>query len=247
MDNFDQKKHGQVIDNFLKDLSDTQGDAFILKGGTALLKCYNLDRFSEDIDLDGKRKNIKEFIGKFCKKYGYTYRIAKDTDTVKRAFINYGENKPLKVEVSYRRRDIPHEQYTKINGINVYTIDRLCQMKSSAYESRDKIRDLYDLCYIGDKYYDKLSESTKIRLQDALEYKGLEQFDYIIQNNEDPLIDKDKLAEKFLNLYDKVGLLYDKTENDISKDIGKNKSKPSQKRKLKLDIKPKDNSKGFTR
>jgi predicted nucleotidyltransferase component of viral defense system len=27
-------------------------DQFILKGGTALARCYGLDRFSEDIDLD---------------------------------------------------------------------------------------------------------------------------------------------------------------------------------------------------
>ena len=77
MEKFNQEKHGKVIDDFLKDLSTTQKDAFILKGGTALLKCYGLDRFSEDIDLDGTKKNIKEFVDKFCKKYGYEYRIAK--------------------------------------------------------------------------------------------------------------------------------------------------------------------------
>ena len=43
--------HGQVINSFLKHLN-TKSNSFILKGGTALAKCYNLNRFSEDIDLD---------------------------------------------------------------------------------------------------------------------------------------------------------------------------------------------------
>jgi predicted nucleotidyltransferase component of viral defense system len=249
MEKFNQEKHGKVIDDFLKDLSTTQKDAFILKGGTALLKCYGLDRFSEDIDLDGTKKNIKEFVDKFCKKYEYEYRIAKDTDTVKRTFINYGGDKPLKVEVSYRKRNIPKEQYTNINGINVYTIDMLCLMKSNAYMSRDKIRDLYDLCYIGDKYYDKLSPATKTVLQNALEYKGLEQFDYIVQNNEDPLINKDKLADKFLKLYDKAGLLYDEQERQHTISISEEKSTKPRKQKIVMEFPDKDksNNRGMSR
>lgn len=250
MDSFDRKKHGKVIAEFLNEMAATQKDAFILKGGTALLTCYGLDRFSEDIDLDGTRKNIKEFVNRFCKEHNYDCRIAKDTDTVKRFFINYGGDKPLKVEVSYRRKNIPKEQYTNINGISVYTIDMLCMMKNNAYMSRDKIRDLYDLCFIGEKYYDRLSPATKAGLQNALEYKGLEQFDYVIQTQKDPLIDNNKLAEQFLNLYDKLGILYDEAEKNNTLKVTSNKEnqpKSSQKRKLKLDIKPKDNSKGFTR
>lgn len=45
--------------------------------------CYNLDRFSEDIDLDSTNKNIKKYIDNFCKKNNFQYNIAKDTDTVK--------------------------------------------------------------------------------------------------------------------------------------------------------------------
>ena len=214
MNDFDRKKHGQVINEFLNELNCIEKDNFILKGGTALLICYGLDRFSEDIDLDGTKRNIKEFVNKFCMKHSYSYRLAKDTDTVKRAFINYGGEKLLKVEVSYRKRIIPKEQYTNINGIYVYSIDMLCMMKNNAYMSRDKIRDLYDLCFIGNRYYNQLSSSTKIGLQNALEYKGLEQFDYIIQTQTDPLINNNKLAEAFLKLYDKVGLLYDEKEKE---------------------------------
>ena len=215
-ENFDIAKHGKVIDNFLADLSTIQKNAFVLKGGTALLKCYGLDRFSEDISLDGIKKNIIEFIDKFCRKNGYEYKIVADTDIVKRVFINYGGDKPLKVEVSYRKRNIPKEHYVNINGINVYTIDILCLMKINAYMSRDKLRDLYDLCYIGDRYYDKLSPAVKVVLQNSLEYKGWEQFNYIIQTQKDPLIDNDKLSNRFSKMYNKIDLLYDRQQQIIS-------------------------------
>lgn len=38
MEKFNRKRHGKVITDFLKKLSETQKDAFILKDGTALLK-----------------------------------------------------------------------------------------------------------------------------------------------------------------------------------------------------------------
>ena len=44
-------------------------------------------------------------------------------------------------------------------------------------------------------------------MQDCVSYKGLEQFDYLIATQNDPLIDSDKLAEDFLSMYDKLGLL----------------------------------------
>ena len=201
-------EHYKVISEFLKYLND-KTDEFILKGGTSLLACYNLDRFSEDIDLDARsNKNIKKIIDDFCKQYKYTYRIAKDTDTVKRFMINY-ENleKPLKIEISYRRKDIKDEEITKINGIVVYKINEICLMKASAYSGRDKIRDLYDVCFICNNYWDELSDDVKSFIRIAVEYKGIEQFEFIIKDQKDELIDNTKLEEDFLKMYDKLGIL----------------------------------------
>jgi predicted nucleotidyltransferase component of viral defense system len=201
--------HGNTIRNFLHDLNhDTQH--FILKGGTALAQCYNLDRFSEDIDLDAEKENIISHVKKFCNKYGYEYRIAKDTVTVKRCFINYGDQeKPLKIEVSYRNQHIADADIRTINGITVYSIDRLAQMKASAYNARDKIRDLYDVAFITNTYFDKLQQGTMNTISDALLYKGMEQFDYIVKTQHDELIDVEKLADSFLKMYDRLGLLCD--------------------------------------
>ena len=97
-------KHEQTIKQILTYINQNTND-FVLKGGTALKQCYELNRFSEDIDLDSKNKNIEKYIKEFCAKNGYTYNKKKDTDTVKRFMINYGNpEKPLKVEVSYRKK-----------------------------------------------------------------------------------------------------------------------------------------------
>lgn len=203
-----REEHFKVINKFLIYLNEKTED-FVLKGGTALLICYNLDRFSEDIDLDGKNnRNIKKIVDDFCKINNYKYRIAKETDTVKRFMITYNnEERPLKIEVSYRRKEIRNNEITKINGILVYNINEICLMKASAYSGRDKIRDLYDICYICNNYWDELSKDVKSFIRVAVEYKGLEQFEYIIKDQKDELIDNKKLEEDFLKMYDKLGIL----------------------------------------
>jgi len=200
-------KHRKAIDDFLEYINESSSD-FVLKGGTALLTCYKLDRFSEDVDLDGLI-DIKDIIENFCDRNGFSFRIAKDTDTVKRHMINYGNtSKPLKVEVSYRRKEIRPDEVHKINGILVYNIDTLCVMKSAAYSGRDKIRDLYDLAFICNNYFDTLQPQTQNILRNAIEYKGIEQFDYIAREQNDELIDTEKLVDDFLKMHDKLGLLY---------------------------------------
>ena len=72
-----QTKHRETIIDFLIYLN-TCTDKYVLKGGTALFVCYGLDRFSEDIDLDGYNSNeIILIVENFCKRMDYKYRIAK--------------------------------------------------------------------------------------------------------------------------------------------------------------------------
>lgn len=216
MDNTNwQTKHRETIDEFLKHLNGSSDD-FILKGGTALMTCYGLDRFSEDIDLDGTKKTIGSIVDDFCRKKEYSYRIAKDTDTVKRYMINYGnEGRPLKVEVSFRKRVIDPNEVDKIQGINVYKINSLCAMKANAYINRDKIRDLYDLAFICNNFWEQLLTYIKSMVRETVSYKGIEQFDYLIKDQTDELINNSKLAEDFLTMYDRLDLLADEKELDI--------------------------------
>ena len=208
-----QMRHIEIMRNFLTELN-KETDTFILKGGTSLLLAYGLDRFSEDIDLDGEKRHLKGFIESYSQKHGFFFRIAKDTPTVERFMLAYDPSiqKPLKIEISYRSRSIPANTHHRVNGIEVYTIDRICQLKTGAYQGRDKIRDLYDICFICDRYFEDLSESAKEQLKDALTYKGFDYFDYVTSTQDDALIDKDALAGLYLNMFEKLDLLYSEEE-----------------------------------
>ena len=210
-----KKRHGTVIASFVKYLNE-KSDSYILKGGTALYLCYRLDRFSVDIDLDGIGKGLAAIVEGFCRENGYSYRVAKDTATVERCMVDYGNaGKPLKIEVSYRRKEIPEEETETVNGIKVYGIDPLCGMKINAYSGRDRIRDLYDLTYIFNNYSDRLSPQTIAILRGAVAHKGITQFDYVVRNQPDELIDSDKLADDFLTMYDRLGLMIDENEREL--------------------------------
>ena len=204
-----KKQHGEVIASFVNYLN-SKTDNFILKGGAALYLCYRLDRFSVDIDLDGREKGIEAYVESFCRENNYSYRVAKDTTTVERYMVDYGNaGRPLKIEVSYRRAEIPDGETETIKGIKVYGIDPLCGMKINAYSGRDRVRDLYDLTFIFINYNDRLSPQTIALLRGAVAHKGIAQFDYVVRNQPDELIDSDKLADDFLTMYDRLGLLLD--------------------------------------
>ena len=57
-----------------------------------------------------------------------------------------------------------------------------------------------------------MSHQTKGMIRDTLSYKGIEQFDYLVATQQDTLIDKDRLAEGFLKMHEKLGLLLDEEE-----------------------------------
>lgn len=54
---------------------------------------------------------------------------------------------------------------------------------------------------------DKLSESARDALSSALEYRGLNQFDHIIQTQRDDLIDPEALEDTFLQSFSSLELL----------------------------------------
>jgi len=211
-----RNEHGEAISSFIEFLNENSDD-YILKGGTALSLCYGLNRFSEDIDLDGRAKGLIELVDKYCaSNEDCSYRIAKDTDTVERCFVNYGsDSHPLKIEASYRREDIPENETVIINDIRVYDIELLCIMKTAAYAGRDKIRDVYDVSFIINNYYERLSPQTISMARNVVENKGFAQLDYVIRNQPDELIDEDRLVEGFLDACNKLGLLVGDDEKDI--------------------------------
>ena len=101
-----QKDRIDIIKKILPKL----GENYVLKGGTALLLYYGLDRFSEDVDLDSISGNMN--ILNKLKTIGqnkWNMSIKKDTGTVFRVMVDYGATNnygdyPSKIEISSRNK-----------------------------------------------------------------------------------------------------------------------------------------------
>jgi predicted nucleotidyltransferase component of viral defense system len=138
----------------------------ILKGGTALLLAYGLDRYSEDLDFDSRKKikletKIKNAVKRVAKIKSIDH--IKDTDTTTRYRVIYIANEienRLKIEVSYREYDAA---YHFVNNIKVYELPILFEQKLNAIENRTAARDLYDLCFLIKNHFDKLNQNLLFR------------------------------------------------------------------------------------
>lgn len=94
------------------------------------------------------------------------------------------------------------------DDIRSYPIDTLAQMKMTAFMSRNRIRDLYDVLYIANNYWEELSQPIQRLYRTGFLEKGIEQFDLICATQDDDLIDKDSLAESFLKALDKAKIAH---------------------------------------
>lgn len=187
------------------------GDNFVLKGGTALLLYYGLDRFSEDVDLDALSDNMN--ICNKIKENNWEINVKKNTDTVYRIMLDYGAKKdngsyPLKIEISSRNKNLLNTKslkYNNINGVNVYNLDEILKMKLVAFGNRDKIRDFYDLSFFLEKEPNCFSNEMLKDLKAKMEYKDLDELAFLLnkefEKNHLKKIDGEKLV---LETYNKV-------------------------------------------
>lgn len=220
-----QKKHI----NFIKELLPLFGDNFILKGGTALSLYYNLNRYSEDIDLDIRNQANMNFINKL--KYHRNFKnwkisIKKDTETVFKIMIDYGNISdlglyPLKIEASRRNSKLLEKnilQYKKIDNVNVYEIFELIKMKATAFSGRDKIRDFFDLAFLFKNYKKSFNETILMQIYEKIQYAGVDELNLLLMNefNKNYLvenIDFSHFSQNFLSDIEKE-LFKDKSIND---------------------------------
>ena len=153
-----------------------------LKGGTALLLCYGLDRHSEDIDLDSNKKNdLTHIIQDAAKKLNIDIQkisLPKDTETVRRYKVAYTQGhiaKSLKIETSLRH-GYDKEKTVLINNIQTYKKSHLVYLKIAAFQNRTVARDFHDLMFLA---------NTDINIRAELSPFIIEQFKQI-----NPLFDK---------------------------------------------------------
>jgi len=163
-----QSSHVEIMRRVLAAVQDTP---LVLKGGTALLLCYGLDRFSEDLDFDAAKKlNLESRIENALAPVTTKLRITrtKDTDTVQRYRIEYsdpsGIEGRLKLEVSCRGIE-DESQIIVRSGFRTYSITRLITQKLGALEGRTTARDLYDVAFLIRGFRSEFSPENVARLQ----------------------------------------------------------------------------------
>ena len=174
---------GQVEKDFLqhlvlKYLYESTTTEFVFKGGTALQKCYGLQRFSEDLDFtfQGKKNNIPEIIEKINQKlnllYESTYLKPKQRRKIGNSekFIfkikgpsfsgNVLTYVSLRLDISLREHvlvgpvsKIITPIYPMIPSYSVFLMseEELLAEKIRAIISRNNARDVYDLWYLLQK------------------------------------------------------------------------------------------------
>ena len=183
----------------------------VLKGGTALLLAYNLQRFSEDLDFDltvGLQGHIN--LESLCRsavrrlsRQGLnlaltSFKVLKKTEITHRcrAMFSAGETLPplpLKLEVSARSAPDP-AAIRIVNGIKVYSITEIARQKLLAAQEDDNhpyrtaARDLHDLAFIAEQWVAELPEDTLGQLEEFCSNPECLLERYAEAYNDDPLL-----------------------------------------------------------
>jgi len=197
-----EKDHKLLMRNIVQSLADTP---YVLKGGTALMFGYDLDRFSEDLDFDSVKKlNLETKIKENLPSGFEIVEITKpkDTNTVQRYKVTYitpNGKRRLKIETSYRKKDISKEDYSLIDSMQIYNIDFLLDNKLKAAHDGDTprttARDLYDIQFIVNNFENILTSDFMGRLKEFVS-------------------DEDALFERFEDAYNEDLLVNTKIELD---------------------------------
>jgi predicted nucleotidyltransferase component of viral defense system len=197
-----EKDHKLLMRNIVQSLA---GTPYVLKGGTALMFGYDLDRFSEDLDFDSVKKlNLETKIKENLPSGFEIVEITKpkDTNTVQRYKVTYitpNGKRRLKIETSYRKKDISKADYSLIDTMQIYNIDFLLDNKLKATHDGDTprttARDLYDIYFIVNNFIEIITPSFILRLKEFVS-------------------DEDALFERFEDAYNEDLLVNSKIELD---------------------------------
>jgi len=182
----------------------------VLKGGTALKLCYGLDRFSEDLDFDcAKSLNLESSIAAVFARLGKAQAnlrnpeisVTKDTQTVKRYRIIYAGDINLKLETSLRGTP-KDEDLIELNGILTYKIEKLIQQKLRALNGRTAARDLHDVIYLYDQYFDSFEEGDLAEVEALYRNQSAVIDEYNSAYSEDTILSTSDLLDDLTKLND---------------------------------------------
>ena len=166
-----QKDQEMVMQAFCKKLC-AQHKPMVLKGCAALRLCYGLDRFSESLEFDSAvplnlEHVIEEVFATLGKNHahlrGPKITLLKDTKTVRQYRVEYATSIILKIESSMRV--VPDDKdIVEVNGIQTYKIAALIQQQLRALQDVASARDLHDIIFLFDQYFDNFSEEQTFEI-----------------------------------------------------------------------------------
>ncbi len=184
----------------------------VLKGGTALRFCYGLDRFSEDLDFDSAKplnlertiSKIFSHLGKNCKSLrNIKITLTKKTDTVRRYRVEYGDDINLKIETSLRGTP-DDSDLAVVNGIITYKVSVLIAQKLSALRGRTTARDLHDVIYLYENYYDDFTDEQRATVIDLYNSQSEVLARFNAAYLEDTILDTEDLLSDLMKLIELV-------------------------------------------
>ncbi len=161
-----------VLLDFLHELN-KETDAFVLKGTSALRFCYGLDRESTDLEFDSTKEDVLPYAEKYFqeRKYPYVFDYAKPlyrSGTDKSTIYSWIQN-------------VSEKDVRLLNGIRVYSIERLASMKLAACTDLEGILDLYDFVYICKHYGDEIPHALITVWGDFMAYRGMSYLRFYIK------------------------------------------------------------------
>jgi len=123
----------------------------VFHGGTAIWRCYEGNRFSEDIDVYlPTKENIDEFFDKLLHK-GFTVLKKRLKDNSLYSLLSFDRTN-VRFEAVFKKVNGILKDYETASGtiITVYTLsaDQLLDEKIAACMKRGKVRDLYDIFFL---------------------------------------------------------------------------------------------------
>ena len=164
------KKIAEAQDIIIKELYKIF-DKAVLHGGTALWRCYNGNRFSEDVDVYLPKDTGKiNLLFENLEKLGFKIEKKKIGENSLYSTLNFSGTL-VRFEALFKKAKGYLKEYTTINGnlVTIYTLtpEELIVEKSNTYQKRLKIRDLYDTFFllrhikINDEIRDSLGSLIK--------------------------------------------------------------------------------------
>ncbi|MEK6898628.1 MAG: nucleotidyl transferase AbiEii/AbiGii toxin family protein [Nanoarchaeota archaeon] len=145
------RKIAYVQDIIMKEVYSVFNDA-ILHGGTAIWRCYNGKRFSEDLDfyLPKERKKI-EVLFENLKRRGFIIKKQKISEQSVYSELEL-ERVSVRLEATFQKVSgvICDFELSDGNFISIYslTIEQFITEKSETYLKRLKVRDLWDIFFL---------------------------------------------------------------------------------------------------